>query len=41
MRRRKMSRSESRRKFSRGANRVHKKNISTVSPYVARGGVRL
>lgn len=36
-----MSRHQSKRSFTRGANRVHRKNVSTVSPYVARGGVRL
>lgn len=42
MMRRKMSRSHSRRSFSRGANRIHRKNVqSHLSPYVARGGVRL
>lgn len=40
-RRRKMSRRESRRDFKRGVNRLHKKNVSTVSPYIHRGGVRL
>lgn len=39
--RRRMSRHHSRRSFTRGANRLHKKNVSRVSPYVARGGVRL
>lgn len=40
-RRHKMSRGHSRRSFVRGANRLHKRNISQISPYVARGGVRL
>lgn len=41
MRRYKMSNKKSKRSFSNGAARVHARNISTVSPYVARGGVRL
>lgn len=41
MRRARMSRGRSRKSFSRGANRVHRKNVSSVSPYVMRGGVRL
>lgn len=40
-RRRKLRRGKSRKMFSRGANRLHRKNVSRVSPYVARGGVRL
>lgn len=36
-----MSRRGSRKSFSRGANRLHKKNVSSVAPYVMRGGVRL
>lgn len=38
MKRRKMSRGESRRKFTRGADRIHKKNITTGP---MRGGIRL
>lgn len=41
MHRRTMSRSHSKRQFTRGANRLHRKNVSSVSPYVARGGTRL
>lgn len=37
----KMSKRHSRNSFSRGARRVHRKNVSSVGPYVARGGVRL
>lgn len=40
-RRYRMSRRQSKRSFVRGANRLHRKNVSTVSPFVARGGVRL
>lgn len=40
-RRYKMSRRGSRKSFVRGANRLHRKNVSSVSPYVARGGTRL
>lgn len=39
-RRFKMSRRHSRKSFSRGANRLHRKNVSSVSRYIARGGVR-
>lgn len=39
--RRRLSRRHSRRMFSKGANRLHKKNVSSVSGYIARGGVRL
>lgn len=39
---RKMSKRRSRRSFSRGAGRVHKKNLgSSGSSYVMRGGIRL
>lgn len=41
MRRHKMSRRSSRKSFTRGANRLHVKNVSSVSGYVARGGTRL
>lgn len=43
MRRRKMSRRSSKKSFSRGANRVHVKNMmsSVSSPYTMRGGIRL
>ncbi len=37
--RHKMSRKKSRRSFTRGATRVHKKNISSGRPM--RGGIRL
>lgn len=42
-RRYKMSRRSSHRSFSRGANRLHKKNLlsSSGSQYVMRGGIRL
>lgn len=42
-RRYKMSRGRSRRSFSRGAGRVHKKNLmsSSGSSYAMRGGIRL
>lgn len=40
-RRHRMSRRGSRKSFVRGANKLHVKNVSRVSPYVARGGVRL
>lgn len=36
--RKKMSRKSSKRNFSRGASRIHKKNIT---PVVLRGGIRL
>lgn len=39
--RRKMSRGKSRRSFRRGASNVHRKNLSTGSQYVMRGGIRL
>lgn len=40
--RRKMSSRHSRKSFSRGAGRVHKKNFtSTGAHYVMRGGIRL
>lgn len=40
-RRYKISKGKSKRMFSRGANRLHKKNVSTLTPYMSRGGVRL
>lgn len=42
-RRYRMSRRSSRKSFSRGAGRVHKKNMlsSSGSKYVMRGGIRL
>jgi hypothetical protein len=39
MRRHRMSRKQSRKNFSRGAKRVHKKNYSSGAPM--RGGIRL
>lgn len=43
MRRSRMSRGRSRSSFTRGANRVHVKNMtsSSGSGYVMRGGIRL
>lgn len=43
MKRRSMSRRGSRKSFSRGANRIHKKNMlsSVGSQYAMRGGIRL
>lgn len=40
MRRHRMSRGRSRRSFTRGAHRLHKKNLQSGN-LVARGGVRL
>lgn len=40
MRRSKMSRGRSKRSFSRGADRVHRKNLSGGG-YAMRGGIRL
>lgn len=41
--RHKMSRGGSRKSFSRGANRLHKKNLSSSvgASYAMRGGIRL
>lgn len=43
MKRFKMGRRSSRRSFTRGANRVHRKNLlsSSGSGYAMRGGIRL
>lgn len=41
MRRHRMSRGGSKRSFSYGANRIHRKNIDSGSAYVMRGGIRL
>lgn len=43
MKRHKMSRGGSKRSFSRGANRVHRKNLqsSVGATYAMRGGIRL
>lgn len=41
MKRHGMSRRGSRKSFSRGANRIHKKNLQSGSGYVMRGGIRL
>lgn len=43
MKRHKMSKSSSRKSFTRGANRIHKKNLqgSAGSMYAMRGGIRL
>lgn len=38
--RKKMDGAKSRRDFSRGANRIHRKNVQDSSP-VMRGGIRL
>lgn len=42
-RRYKLSRRGSKKYFSRGANRIHAKNLlsSVTSPYIMRGGTRL
>jgi len=39
VRRRRLSTGKSRRMFRKGANRVHRKNVSSASPM--RGGIRL
>lgn len=40
-RRHRMSNSHSRRSFQKGAANVDRRNISSVTPYVSRGGARL
>lgn len=41
MKRHKMSRSGSRRSFTKGATRIHRKNVAAVVGGVMRGGIRL
>lgn len=43
MKRYKMSRRSSRKKFSRSADRTHRRNLdsSVTSPFIMRGGTRL
>lgn len=41
MRRHKMSRHSSRKSFRRGASFTHRKNLSSGSGFVMRGGIRL
>lgn len=43
MKRRKMSRRNSEKYFSKAANRIHRKNLqsSVTGPFVMRGGTRL
>lgn len=41
MRRHSMNRSSSKRSFSHGANRIHRKNLQASALYVQRGGLRM
>jgi hypothetical protein len=43
MKRHKMGKKHSKKSFSRGADRVHKKNFSSsaAAPFIMRGGTRL
>lgn len=41
MRRHSMNRHSSKRSFSRGADRIHRKNLGSASAFVMRGGIRL
>lgn len=41
MRRHSMNRRASKRSFSRGADRIHRRNLMQAPMYVNRGGIRL
>lgn len=41
MRRHSMNRRSSKRSFSHGADRIHRKNMDSGSAFVMRGGIRL
>lgn len=41
MRRHSMNRRSSKRSFSHGADRIHRKNMDSGSAFVQRGGIRL